>query len=428
MLLNVTIEKLVYGGEGLARTPEGIVLIPGALPGEQVEIELEPAKRGVRRARLTQLATPSPDRIESQCPYFANCGGCQHQQIRYERQLDWKREVLKECFERIGKLKLEVPIGTISAKPWQYRNRIRLHARKAAGAFQFGFERTGSNEICSVGSCDISSPALQHAIGKLVDGELFADTQDGDIEIELFATDDDRELMATITASTAAPKTFGDAWRGALPTFSTVRWISTGPKNRHKSRPPITTTWGSGAVSVWVGDFHYRVSHGSFFQTNRYLLGEMIEAAMDDHRGERALDLFAGVGFFTLPLTRRFDHVVAVESHPQAALDLRTNAGVAVSQIHPYSATAEAFLASRAARQAWDLLVVDPPRHGLSAPVRAGLANLKPSRIAYVSCDPTTLARDAAALIGAGYKFSSIHLIDVFPQTYHLEVIAQLSR
>lgn len=428
MPLEVTIEKLVYGGDGLARTPEGIVLVPGALPGEQVTIELEPAKRGVRRAQLLSIQSPSPHRAVPPCPYFVDCGGCQHQQIAYEQQLQWKRDILQECFERIGKLKLELPIETSAAEPWAYRNRIRLHARKTGARFEMGFEKPASNEICGITSCGISSPALQKAIGALSDGKLFASGPDGEFEIELFATDQDRELMATITSELPVIRHIGDAWREALPEFVAISWLERPKSPRSGERNPWPVSWGPGGVTVRVGEFHYRVSHGSFFQTNRFLLTEMIEQTLDDLRGERALDLYAGVGFFSLPLARRFTHVVAVESHPAAAGDLQTNMGVAINQVYPYATTAEGFVSSRPSRQPWDLIVVDPPRHGLATPVRAALTELKPKQIVYVSCDPTTLARDVAGLVGAGYKMTSVRLMDLFPQTYHMETIVHLSR
>jgi 23S rRNA (uracil1939-C5)-methyltransferase len=426
--LEVTIEKLVYGGEGLARTGEGILLVSGVLPGESVRVEPETAKRGVRRARVLEITKPSPFRISPPCPFFNDCGGCQHQQISYQQQLEWKKAILQECFERIAKLKLAVPIEAISAEPWEYRNRIRLHAQKNPAGFNLGFAKPSSNDICAVTSCAISSPALQRAVAKLASGELFESTDRGEWQMELFATDGDRELLASITSSFPPEKQFGETWMTHLPDFSSVSWTSQPDNSRPGASATRSSQWGDGNVTVRVGDFHFRVSHGSFFQTNRHLLGQMIDTAVGKCRGERALDLYAGVGFFTLPLARSFDHVVAVESHPAASLDLQANAGVAFSKVYPYGATAESFVASRACRQNWDLVLVDPPRHGLATPVRNALIDLRPKELVYVSCDPTTLARDASAFCGAGYQITSIHLIDLFPQTYHLETIVHLAR
>lgn len=425
----VQIEKIVYGGEGLARTADGIVLVPGALPGERVRVELEPPRRGVRRARLLEILAPSADRVAPPCPFYAPCGGCHHQQLTYARQLEWKQQILAECFERVGKIKLAVSIETVAAEPWEYRNRVRLRTEKRGEAFQVGYRQSASHELCPVDACAISSPALQAAIRALAQGRLAAAFPEGDAEIELFASDGDRALLATIYSEAPAPGVFGDAWLAALPAFQSVCWSQQRRRTEKRadtSGEPGDTVWGAGAITVRAGEFHYRVSHHSFFQTNRFLLESMIHTALGELRGARALDLFAGVGFFTLPLARRFDHVIAVEPHPAAAQDLQANAGVAATQIYAYAQTAEAFLQAKPSRQPWDLILVDPPRHGLSTPARAALAELRARHLVYVSCDPTTLARDLKAL-DAAYVIQSIHLIDLFPQTYHLETIVHLA-
>ena len=425
----VTIEKLAYGGEGLARTSDGIVLVPNALPAERVEIELEPMKRGVRRAKIVQIIEPSPHRIAAECPYFLECGGCHHQQVSYERQLDWKKEILTDSLERIGKLKLEVPINVIAAGPWAYRNRIRLHSEQEGSTFKIGFQKAASKELAFVESCAISSPSLQERIRALSSNGPSRLFPEGQAEIELFDPNSEREFLATIVSDSPAPRDFGEAWKSLFPDCESVCWIQRRNPNslRGTASAGAPRIWGSGAVTVRVGEFQYRVSHESFFQTNRFLLGQMIDTLLDARSGDRALDLFAGVGFFTVPLARRFKHVIAVESHHSSSLDLQTNAGVASSQIHVYPTAVENFLASRPSRQIWDLLVVDPPRHGLSKPVREGIIELQPRSIAYVSCDPTTLARDLAAFNSAFYRIESIHLIDLFPQTFHVETIVHLS-
>jgi len=422
----VTIEKLAYGGEGLARTNDGIVLVPSALPAERVEIELEPMKRGVRRAKLVQIIEPSPHRIKAECPYFLECGGCQHQQVNYEKQLDWKKDILTDSLERIGKLKIELPIKVVAAEPWAYRNRIRLHSERAGDAFKIGFQKAASNELAFVGNCAISSPSLQEIIRTLSSEGVSHLFPEGTAEIELFDPNSGREFLATIVSDSPAPRDFGEAWKSVFPECKSVGWIH---KNSNRQRGAHSAlVWGDGGVTVRVGEYRYRVSHESFFQTNRYLLEQMIQTLLDEKSGDRVLDLFAGVGFFTVPLARRFKHVIAVESHHSSSLDLKINAGVAPSQIHAYPETVESFLASRPSRQPWDLLVADPPRHGLSKPVRERIIALQPRSIAYVSCDPTTLARDLAAFNSASYGIESIHLIDLFPQTFHVETIVHLSR
>jgi 23S rRNA (uracil1939-C5)-methyltransferase len=168
------------------------------------------------------------------------------------------------------------------------------------------------------------------------------------------------------------------------------------------------------------------VGHESFFQTNRFLIQKLVELAIGDLTGKRALDLFAGVGLFSLPLTRRFEKVAAVEENPAAAKNLESNLGVVGNRARCYHLTAEKFL--RTATPDWDAIVVDPPRHGLTNPVLDDLNRLRVRRLAYVSCDPTTLARDVAALCRSAYRMRSVHLVDQFPQTFHMETVVHLER
>ena len=414
----VSIEKLVYGGEGLARTPQGVVLVAGVLPGERVAVQMEPLRRGVRRGRLLQLLATSQDRIAADCPYFARCGGCHYQHIRYERQLELKQEILRECLERVGKIHWEAPINVLAAEPWRYRNRARLRVEKTAAGFQAGYFELLSRRLCPVESCPISSPAINEVIQRLSQDVGTACFPDGRMEMELFASDTDQAMLATVYSPSAAPPDFGEKLMSLLPIIQSVCWQKH-PESRR-------TTWGSGMISYHVGEFHYRVSHDSFFQTNRFLLGEMIGAVTADLEGKTALDLYAGAGFFTLPLTRRFEKVLAVESHPATASDLVSNVGVVEMRARAYRATAEKFL--QTASPGWDVVVVNPPRSGLNRTVAEHLCRLRPQRLIYVSCDPTTLARDLAAITPSEFRILSVHLVDQFPQTYHMESIVHLER
>jgi 23S rRNA (uracil1939-C5)-methyltransferase len=414
--LELTIEKMVYGGDGLARTSEGAMLVAGALPGERVAVRPETRRRGVRRGELVQVLDASPDRVLPPCPYYGRCGGCQYQHISYERQAQVKREILVECLERIGKIRLEAPIQFIAGEPWHYRNRARLQVEQQASMFRVGYFELFSRRLCPVDHCPISSPAIGEVLGKLAQGVGASCFPDGKAELELFASDSDRTLLATIYSAAAAPRQFGEKLMGAIPALESVCWRDETAR-REK-------TWGSGGISYHVGEFHYRVGHDSFFQTNRFLTGEMIRCAMGDLQGTRALDLYAGVGFFTIPLARHFQKVMAVEGHPASARDLASNIGVVYGQARSRQESVERFLAEESGP--WDLIVVDPPRNGLPRAVREHVRRLRPARLVYVSCDPATLARDLGALTPSGYKIESIHFIDQFPQTFHLETVVHL--
>jgi len=247
---------------------------------------------------------------------------------------------------------------------------------------------------------------------------------EGSFEFELFSNESGHSLMATVYSPLPAPATFGEALRAALPQFETVCWARV--PSRAGSLRPKDTVWGSGAITYHVGEFHYRLSPHSFFQANQGLLRPMQEIAVGDQTGGRALDLYAGAGFFTLPLARRFERVAAVESHPASAGDLASNVGVMGARVQAHRKTAERFLA--ATSRNWDFVILDPPRTGLTPPVLAGLQRISAPRLSYVSCDPTTLARDLKGLCSSSYKIESVHLVDLFPQTFHIETIVHMTR
>jgi 23S rRNA (uracil1939-C5)-methyltransferase len=418
--LNVSIEKMVYGGEGLARTDEGVLLVPLVLPGERASVQLQERQKGVRRGRLLEVLYASPDRVAAECPYFARCGGCHYQHIRYDKQLGLKKEILRESFERIGKIRLETPISVIASEPWHYRNRTRLQIQKEFSRFEIGYFETLSHQICPVEICPISSPGINDALAQLAHGVGAACFPDGAAEIELLASDSDRELLATVYSSEAAPAVFGDALHSAIPSVKSVEW-------RQKFSPrlsPTVTNWGNGSITYHVGDHHYKVGHDSFFQINRFLPEAFIGAVVGDLEGQSVLELYAGVGYFTIPLAHRFAKVAAVESHPASARDLASNVGVVGDRARAYHLTAEKFLMT--ASRNWDVIVANPPRGGLNKIVLEHVSRLRPQCFVYVSCDPATLVRDLGTLIRAGYRLRSVHLIDQFPQTYHIESIVHL--
>jgi len=416
--LDVSIEKLVYGGEGLARTPEGVVLVAGVIPDEKVRLRLEERKKGVRHGRLLEVAAASPDRVAADCPYYGRCGGCQYQHISYSRQLALKQEIFRECLERIGKIRLELPIAVSASEPFGYRNRARFQVEKQGSEFRIGYHELLSHRLCAVESCPISSPAINAVVAKLCGGAGADCFPDGAAELELFASDKDFSLLATVHAASATPPDFGERLRSAIPALESVCW-------RVETRRQ-ETVWGSGALTYRVGEFHFRVGHDVFFQTNRFLHEAMIQAVLQDLEGDRALDLYAGVGFFALPLARRFDKVAAVESDAAAARDLAANVGVVGGRARAFHKPAEKFLPVTSHN--WDVVVVDPPRSGLAPAVVEQLRRVRPRRLVYVSCDPTTLARDLARLTPAPYRIRSVQLVDQFPQTFHIESVVHLEQ
>lgn len=440
--MNLTIEKLIYGGDGLARLPADekgrgkAVFVPFVLAGERVEAALVEEKAGFARARVDAMVEASADRIEAQCPYFARCGGCHYQHTSYENQLVIKAGILKENLRRLAKLELASEVKVHASPPWGYRNRTRLQVR-TEGEFALGYFRAASHEVLPVEECPISSPLINRTIAVLWKFGRSGSVPQELREIELFVNDDDSQLQVELYVEGSegkAPSTrSAEAWveglRAELPELVTayisVRTIAAirGAQGHIADEP--ARTLGPGEFRYRATKTAFRVSGGSFFQVNRFLVEELVSIVSANRSGELALDLYAGVGLFTAALGKAFGHIVAVESSHTAAGDLSYNSGPNVKAVR---GTVDEYLAGRGATLRPDLVVLDPPRAGLSARVARAIAKMDARRIVYVSCDPATLARDLVTLIAGGLRVERVHLVDLFPQTYHIESVAELVR
>jgi 23S rRNA (uracil1939-C5)-methyltransferase len=337
-----------------------------------------------------QLLEPSPDRVQPPCPLFAICGGCQYQHAPYEYQVARKVEILREQLQRVGKLKWEAEIAALSGPPLGYRNRSQFHVTQG----RIGYLAAGSHELVPVeGECPISSPRVNQGL----------------------------EILRRRLRDPRFPR-----FVRSIEVFTNEAQIQI---NVLESERPVARWFYEWCESVEALDYptafgEFRVSPRSFFQVNRFLVEKLVEVALAEQGGASALDLYAGVGLFALPLTRTFGTVTAVEGGASAARDLSFNAqraGVAIDSRH---ARVEDHLAKL--DTAPDFVLADPPRAGLGKLVTSNLERLKPARITIVSCDPATLARDLAAL--PSYEIRRMAMVDLFPQTYHLETVVALER
>ena len=391
----MVVEKMVYGGEGLGRLDGRAVLAPFVLPGERVRLRGVSEKPGMLRAGLLEVLDAAPERVAPPCPYFMRCGGCQYQHAPYEMQLALKRGILEDQLRRIGKL-APPDIAVVSGEPWGYRNRVQLHVAQGA----LGYRAARSHKLCPIEQCPIASPAINGAIAIL--REMLRDPRWPRFlrQIELFTNETEIQLNVLETEHPVARRFFD--------------WCA--------ERIPGLI---AGALEYPAAGYTWRVSHGSFFQVNRFLAGKLVETALDGAQGQTALDLYAGVGLFSLPLAQRFASVTAVESGARAAGDLRFNAERAGIALRVEKTDAEAWIEQL--ETAPDFVLLDPPRTGIGKRMVQRLGQLRPPKVALVSCDPATLARDLAGLTGAGYRIERLTLVDLFPQTYHLETVAQLA-
>jgi 23S rRNA (uracil1939-C5)-methyltransferase len=388
------VEKLVYGGDGLARLDGRVVFAPFVLPGERVRAATDRQRPGLVQARTLEVLEPAVERVEPACPVFGRCGGCHYQHAPHEYQLAAKRSILVEELRRLGKIEPPGEIAVISGEPWGYRNRVQLHVENG----EIGYWEARSHKLCATAVCPIASPKTEQAIGALA-GMLHDPRWPRFVQsLEIF-TDEERVQLNVHDTEKPVARRFFD-WCG-------------------ENIPGMVV----GALD-YRGEF--RVSSNSFFQVNRFLIDQLAEAALDGAEGDSALDLYAGVGLFTLPLARRFQKVTAVESGGGASRDLRFNLDRAgLTQVRSDAATVEAFLEKL--KRAPDFMLVDPPRAGLGKQVVDRLKVLRPRLLTIVACDPATLARDLASLVAGGYKMQKITLVDLFPQTFHLETVVRLA-
>jgi 23S rRNA (uracil1939-C5)-methyltransferase len=393
----LTIEKMIYGGEGLGRVDGEVVLTPFVLPGESIEVGRLESRQHVQRAQVVRIEAPSPDRIEPLCPVFGRCGGCHYQHADYVAELAFKRDILVETLRRVGRIEFDpARIAVESAEPFGYRNRVQL----LIDGGRLGYREMHLRRLVPIRECPIGSPKINDLIATL--NRLARDPRwpRFPIQLEIF-TDERRVQWNVIESERPLARHF-------------FEWL--------EEEIPETVP---GALDYPVVPDLFRVGGAAFFQVNRFLLPRLAALAIGDAQGASAWDLYAGVGLFSIPLARRFAHVTAVESGRAAIADLAENARRADVGVRTVEDQVEAFLAGAA--EPPDFVLADPPRAGLGKQAAVKLAALRPGTLVIVACDPATLARDLAALLPA-FEIRSLTLTDLFPRTFHIETIATLKR
>jgi 23S rRNA (uracil1939-C5)-methyltransferase len=420
MSFELTPTKLIYGGEALGHHAGRTVLVPRVLPGERAEVEEVRTAKGVVRARPLRILQAAPQRTDPPCPYFGRCGGCHYQHLSPQLQSTSKREILRETLRRLGRIEWKGEIPLRAGPPWNYRNQAQFKiARQPGGQVELGFFEPQSHRVFPVDSCLILSPRLNTVLGELRRPEWAQGLADFR-QIELFADECDEEVMLTLRGEAAGAE--GEQMgHGLLERIPGAVCVALEVTTRFR-------VLGKPALHYSVGGISYRVSPGSFFQASRFLTLELVTSVTGEERGELALDLFAGVGLFSLPLARRFNQVVAAEANLAATSDLKAN--TEANGLPNLRATGETTydLLRRFAQAEPDLVVMDPPRAGVDAGSLKLLAALRPRKIHYLSCSPPALARDLEFLVRHAYRLDSIELLDLFPQTYHIEALAKLAR
>jgi 23S rRNA (uracil1939-C5)-methyltransferase len=418
----VQIEKPIYGGAFLARDEGKAVFVPLALPGENVRVRLVEEKRAYAAAELEEIVTSAPERVTPGCRHFGPCGGCHYQHADYDAQLRFKQAVLRETLER-GGVTPPAEIEVLAGQPWAYRNRIRL-AFDAAG--NPGYRGRRSHALVNIAECPIAAPLLVRAASIIAGHVRRLAPSVRPSEIALFCDAEESKLLVMLFTRNSTASNLADlavTLQKEVPQLVRLELVLEGGANQPER---TIAQYGSTSMTYSAAGYPYRVDHGAFFQVNRWLVDALVDRVTTGHTGKTAWDLFAGVGLFARRLATTFQSVMAIESAPAATDALQANLygtnGEAVC------ASSLDFLRRQRETQRPDLVVVDPPRTGLGPDMTTRLAEIGPPSLVYVSCDPATLARDLRALLATGYLLESVTLVDLFPQTFHLETVARLRR
>jgi 23S rRNA (uracil1939-C5)-methyltransferase len=402
-LFTIQMEKMVYGGDCLGRLPDGrAIFVPFVLPGELVQVEITEDKKRYARGKPVAWVTISEDRINPRCIHFSACGGCQYQHLDYTKQLEQKEAILKDQLQRIGKIQ-DPPIQPIvpSPNPWYYRNHVQFHLGQQG---ELGYIHADGEHLLPITECHLPLAEINQIWPQI---ELGSDSGVYRLGIR---QDSFGDQMLVLEGNDPEPPEFSED----IP----VSAVYTPPD------AGLTVLAGQDCLTYSLLDREFQVSARSFFQVNGPIAEAMIHFLLENlslSKDIRALELYAGVGLFSAFIAEKVGHLTAVESSGSACFDFAQNLDL-FDNVVLYEAEAEAVMPTL--NLPVDLLVADPPRAGLAPAVHDALVTLRPQQIAYISCDPATLARDSRKILNNGYQLLSITPFDQFPQTSHIESIS----
>ncbi len=402
---DVLLEKLTYGGEAMGRLPDGrAIFVPFGLPGELVRVELTEDKKNFTRGKIIEILKASSERITPKCKHFVQCGGCHYQNLSYEDQLKAKTEILIDQLKRIGKIE-NPPVKPMVASPleWNYRNNMQFHLT-AEG--RLGFINAKGNSAFPIEECHLPETSI--------DG-FWRDLQfesNKDVERVSIRAGQNEELIVILESENPeAPE---------LEIEADVSVV-------HLYDEHAVVLAGRDHFTITILEKDFQISAASFFQVNNKMAEKMVEHLITQlpvSLSTTLLDLYCGAGLFSKFFASKCELVIGIEESESACVDFAVNLDE-FENVELYEGLAEEILPSLAGRLDSDTnMIVDPPRAGIEKYALDAILEIKPQIIAYVSCDPSTLARDAARLINGGYKLRDVTPFDLFPQTYHIESIS----
>jgi 23S rRNA (uracil1939-C5)-methyltransferase len=402
----ITLTTLTYGGDAMGRLPDGrAVFVPFGLPNERVRLRLVEQKRGFARGELLEVLGSAPERIQPRCKHFTICGGCHYQNLSYERQLTAKTDILRDQLKRIGKLENPTVNAMVaSPEPWNYRNHMQFHLTKEG---QVGFVNAKGNGVFPISECHLPDETINTFWP-----QLEFESNMGMGRISLRSGQDDELMLILESDQPETPELEVEADISIVHIFD--------------DHPVVIAGQDHFYIDILGKDF--RVSAGSFFQVNTKMAEKMVAYLLEKlplTSSSIVLDVYCGVGLFSNFLAPKCARLIGIESSVSACEDFAFNLDE-FDNVELYEGTAEDVIQHLEARP--DIVIVDPPRAGLEKVVVDGILKLNPRVLAYVSCDPSTLARDAARLINGGYRLVDVTPFDLFPQTYHIESISIFER
>ena len=414
----LVLEKHTYGGDTMGRLPDGrAVFVPFGLPGERVRVRLTEEKKNFARGEIMEILDRSTDRISAKCKHFGECGGCHYQHLPYEKQLEIKTEILRDQLTRIGKIENPPVQPTVACpEPWNYRNHIQFSLSENG---RVGFIRSvdglspstssRSRSILEITECHLPEPTLNDFWPQL---QFEPGT---DVE-RVSLREGNEQLMLVLESKSPEPPDLE---------------IETDISVTHVYEENTVVIAGSDHILIPVLDRVFKVSAASFFQVNTAMAEKMVQHLITQlaiSQSSTLLDIYCGVGLFSAFFASRSKNVIGIESSAPACEDFVVNLDE-FDNVELYEGLAEEILPALVGRIANPpYVVVDPPRAGIERHALDAIAQLKPPVVAYVSCDPSTLARDAKRLIESGYKLQQVTPFDLFPQTYHIESISIFER
>jgi tRNA/tmRNA/rRNA uracil-C5-methylase (TrmA/RlmC/RlmD family) len=419
-IVEVVVEKGVYRGLALARQAGQVVFVSHALPGERVRVRVERAASGYVNARLLEVLEPSADRRASPCPYFPRCGGCAYQHGSYEAQRRLKESVLRDALARAGvSWPAEIPVQASREDGW--RTRAVFHLASLSGELKLGLFEEGSHRVVDVETCLQVSPRMNRTARALLEALRSRPAWAGAVRgIELAESGDGERLIACLQVQGEPRDGASLATLGAeVPSLGAL-----GLTSEDRSYVPV---FGDPHVETAVSGVVFRAHARSFFQGNRFLvepLAQAVTAALGE--GGTVLDLYSGVGLFSLLAARRAALVRSAEASAQAVADARFNLSRAGFPNVEIEASDVAAAVARWPVSAEEQVVLDPPRAGAGVKVVEAIVARQPSTVVYVSCDPPTLGRDLQSFLKHGYRLESLRAFDLFPDTFHIETLAVL--